>query len=221
MDYRNPEQPVKVILKVKNQVAQRNDAVPCKKKKLMQVRKAILEDSDFIGSLLMLATGEVIYRFIRERNFQKAREFLIHFVKQENNQYSFQNCRIIEKEGEVIGVLLGYDGNKLKELREPVLAHIHQFLDPNLTVEDETQDGEFYIDSIGVLPNHQGKGLGARLIQSVIEEQVFGNGKTLGLLVDKANPAAKKLYLKLGFQPVGEKMLMGISMEHLQLKKTE
>ena len=185
----------------------------------MQVRKAVIQDSESIASLLMLATGEVIYRFIGERNFDKALEFLEHFVKSENNQYSFQNCLVIENEGQVTGALLGYDGDKLHELRAPVLAYIHEFFDPNLTVEDETSGGEFYIDSIGISPTHQGKGLGARLIQVVIEEQMHKNGQPLGLLVDKTNPAAKRLYQKLGFEPVGERTLMGISMEHLQLKK--
>jgi ribosomal protein S18 acetylase RimI-like enzyme len=186
--------------------------------KPMQVRKAVIKDSEPMAFLLMLATGEVIYRFIGERNFEKARDFLERFVKSENNQYSYQNCYVIEDEGEVIGALLGYEGEKLHELRKPVLAYIHQFFDPNLTVEDETQRGEYYIDSIGVLPTHQGKGLGARLIQFVIDEQVYKYGQTLGLLVDKGNPSAKKLYLRLGFEPVGEKTLMGMSLEHLQLK---
>jgi ribosomal protein S18 acetylase RimI-like enzyme len=187
----------------------------------MQVRKAVLDDSESIATLLMLATGEVIYEFIGERKYEVARKFLVHFIKNEKNQYSYQNCCVIEEDGEVIGALLSYDGDKLQELREPVLAHIHQFLNPNLQVEDETEGGEYYIDSIGVMPNHQGKGLGARLIQSIIDEQVIKNGKTVGLLVDKSNPLAKKLYLKLGFEPVGEKTLMGICLEHLQLKKTE
>ncbi len=186
----------------------------------MQVRKAVIKDSEPIAFLLMLATGEVIYRFIGERNFEKAQDFLVRFVKSENNQYSFQNCYVIEDEGEIVGALLGYDGEKLHELRKPVLGYIHQFFDANLKVEDETQGGEYYIDSVGVLPTHQGKGLGAKLIQFVIDEQVLKNGQTLGLLVDKANPAAKRLYQKLGFESVGEKMLMGMSLEHLQLKRS-
>lgn len=184
----------------------------------MIIRKAIVEDSDSIASILMLATGEVIYKFIGERNFQNATDFLLQFVKSQNNQYSFQNCYVIEDGGEILGALLGYDGAKMKELRKPVLAYVHQYFNPDLAVEDETQAGEFYIDSIGILPNQQGKGIGAKLIQYVINEQVQENGQTLGLLVDKANPGAKRLYLKLGFEVVGEKNLMGISMEHLQLK---
>lgn len=187
----------------------------------MIIRKALLQDSETIASLLMLATGEVIYRFIAERNFQKGIDFLRHFVKCEANQYSFQNCYVIEDEGEILGALLAYDGAKLHELRKPVLAYIHQHFDPHLLVEDETQAGEYYIDSLGVLPNQQGKGIGARLLQYVITEQVTQNGQTLGLLVDKTNPGAKRLYLKLGFESVGEKNLLGISLEHLQLKGSQ
>lgn len=184
----------------------------------MIIRKAVIEDSETITTMLMQATGEMIYKFVGERDDQKAKDFLIQFVKSQNNQYSFQNCYVIINEDEVLGVLLGYDGASLKELRKPVLAFIHQYFNPNLTVEDETQAGEYYIDSLGVLPKQQGKGFGARLIQHVINEQVLQSGQTLGLLVDKDNPRAKRLYLKLGFEVVGEKNLMGISMEHLQLK---
>lgn len=184
----------------------------------MITRKAVVEDSASITSLLMLATGEVICRFIGEPNFSKAVDFLCHFVKSENNQYSFQNCYVVEDGGEIIGALLAYDGAKLHELREPVLEYIHQHFDPNLIVEDETQAGEYYIDSIGVLPTQQGKGIGATILHYVIKEQAFQNGRTFGLLVDKNNPGAKRLYLKMGFESVGEKNLLGISLEHLQLK---
>lgn len=186
----------------------------------MIIRKALIKDSESIASLLMLATGEVIYKFIGERNFLKAKDFLFQFVKSENNQYSFQNCYVVENEGEILGALLGYDGAKLQEFRKPVLEYIHQHFNPNLRVEDETQEGEFYIDSIAVLPNQQGKGIGAKLIQHVLKEKSYGNGQTIGLLVDKANPGAKRLYLKLGFEIVGEKNLLGIDLEHLQLKSS-
>lgn len=184
----------------------------------MIIRKAVIQDSEPITSLVMQATSEMIYKFVGERNDQKAKDFLLQFVKNENNQYSFQNCYVIANEVEVLGVLLGYDGAKLKELRKPVLSYIHQYINPNLTVEDETQAGEYYIDSFGVLPNQQGKGIGERLIQYVINEQLLEKVQTIGLLVDKDNPRAKRLYLKLGFDVVGDKNLMGITLEHLQLK---
>lgn len=187
----------------------------------MTIRKALKKDSEAIAALLMLATGEVIYKFIGEKDYLKAKDFLIHFGKSDNNQYSYQNCYVAEDKGEIIGAVLAYDGAKLKELRKPVLEYIHQYYDAQMVVEEETQSGEFYIDSLGVLPDHQGKGVGSRLIQFLIGDNVLANNQILGLLVDKLNPAAKKLYLKLGFQVVGEKTLLGISLEHLQLNLNE
>ena len=184
----------------------------------MQVRKAVIKDSDSIASLLMLATGEVIYGFIGERNFEKAQAFLGRFVQSENNQYSFQNCHVVAEEGKILGAILAYDGAKLTELRKPILGYVHGHFNTQLVVEDETQAGEYYIDSIGVLPDQQGKGIGAALLNFLINEQVCKNGQMVGLLVDKANPEAKRLYLKLGFESVGEKSLFGMSLEHLQLK---
>lgn len=185
----------------------------------MHIRKALIEDSESIASLLMLASGEVMYKFIGEKNFIRALAFLLQFVKSETNQYSYQNCYVAEENGEILGSVLIYEGAKLQELRKPVLEQIRLRFNANLEVEDETQAGEFYLDSLGVSPDHQGKGIGSSLLQFVINEKVTEGGGTIGLLVDKTNPNAKRLYLNLGFLPVGEKTLLGITLEHLQLKK--
>lgn len=185
----------------------------------MIIRKAKIEDSESVTTLLMLATGEVIYKFIGGQDYSKAFNFLLHFVQNEDNQYSYQNCYVAVEKDEIVGAVLAYDGAKLEELRKPVLKYIHRHFDAQLAVEAETQAGEFYLDSLGILPTHQGKGIGSQLIQFIITEKSMKKGMTLGLLVDKTNPGAKKLYLKLGFMPVGEKTLMGISVEHLQISR--
>jgi len=186
----------------------------------MIIRKALKEDAKSISPLLMLASGEVMCKFIGEQNPTKAEEFLYTFVKSEQNQYSYTNCYVAVEEDVIIGTILIYDGARLDELRKPVLDHIHANFDPELYVEDETQAGEYYIDSIGVSPLHQGKGVGSQLLQLVIQEKLISKGQIMGLLVDKRNPSAKKLYLRLGFKPVGEKTLLGLSLAHLQLKKS-
>jgi ribosomal protein S18 acetylase RimI-like enzyme len=89
-----------------------------------------------------------------------------------------------------------------------------------LSPEDETQAGEYYIDSLGVRPELQGRGIGAQLLLFVIDKYVTRQRKTLGLLEDEENPDARKLYLKLGFKSVGIETLVGKRMEHLQLEPT-
>ena len=182
----------------------------------MNIRKAKVQDAETLATLLMLATGEVIYKFIGEQDYGKARGFLLRFVQAENNQYSFENCYVAIAEGEVVAAALVYDGAHLNELRKPVLDYIHRYFDADLALEDETQAGEFYLDSLGVSPERQGKGIGSKLLSFLIDEIVHKNGEKLGLLVDQANPDAKRLYLKLGFRVVQQKKLLGISLEHLQ-----
>lgn len=183
----------------------------------MNIRKAKLEDAEAIAPLLMLASGDVIYKFIGEEHHEKARDFLLRYVKSEDNQYSFQNCYVVLDGGQVVAAALVYDGARLEELRRPVLDYVHQHYDANLKVEDETQAGEFYIDSLGVAPSQQGKGLGSKMLSFLIDELVHRQGQTLGLLVDIANSGAKKLYTKLGFEFVEETELLGFSLEHLQM----
>ena len=167
---------------------------------------------------MLLAMEEIVYSFIGERDEDKAREFLLHFVKGAANQYSWQNCWVAEVGGEAVATVNLYDGAQLHELRAPVVQHIRSRYRSDFEPEDETGAGEYYIDTVGVDCNHQGRGIGSKVLQHLINEYVTKGGQTLGLLVDEANPAAKRLYLKLGFAPVGKRVLFGKLMEHLQIR---
>lgn len=184
----------------------------------MTIRKAVLTDADPIARHLMLAMEAIIYEFIGQRDPEKARAFLLHFVQKENNQYSYQNCFVAEVDHQVIATINIYDGAILEQLRIPIAQYIKTNFGQDFAPEDETQAGEYYIDSFAVHPELQGKNIGAQLLQYVINTYVNQHKKTLGLLVDEANPNAKRLYLKLGFETVGEKILVGKRMLHLQLK---
>lgn len=187
----------------------------------MHIRKAEAKDYKTIVSHLLLAMEDIIYQFIQEKSEEKAVQLLEILVQQKGNQYSYENCWVAEVENEHIGTALVYDGAMLHELRTPVAQQINNQFNIDFTAEDETQAGEFYIDCVGISTKHQGKGLGSQLFKFLIEEYVQLNNQILGLLVDKENPNAKKLYLKLGFVEVGTKTLVGKQMEHLQYKSTK
>ena len=186
--------------------------------KVVIIRKAVLNDAEAIAECLLLAMEDIVYLFIGEKNREKAKAFLLRFAEKENNQYSYQNCRVVEKDGKVVAAANVYDGARLKKLRAPILAYLKTELNNALTPEDETQPGEYYIDSIGVRPGYQGTGVGTTLLQFLVDEYVVRGGNTLGLLVGESNPKAKRLYLKLGFKTVGTKIFMGKKMDHLQMR---
>jgi ribosomal protein S18 acetylase RimI-like enzyme len=183
----------------------------------MIIRKAEFDDAPYIAQYMLLAMEEILYGFIGERDYNKAADFLLHFIKQVNNQYSYQNCWVVLDQDQIIGAVNIYDGAKLTALKEPVLNLLRVHYHTGILIEDETQAGEFYIDTIGVDINQQGKGTGTKLLEFLIDEYVNKHKQTLGLLVDVENLSAKKLYLKLGFKGCGYKTLLGKKLEHMQL----
>ncbi len=182
------------------------------------IRKAKKTDSEAIAKLLMLAMKSLVYRFIGEEHDAKAIAFLIHFIQQIDNQYSYENCYVAIEALQVVGVVNCYEGAHLEHLRQPVFDYIKQHTNAAFSIEDETQPGEIYIDVLAVSPSQQRKGIGSQLLKYVIQEFSINDKKTLGLLVDKKNPNAKRLYLQMGFEIVGEKILSEHEMEHLQFK---
>ncbi len=183
----------------------------------MVIRKATIEDSKVISEHLFLAMEDILYKFIGVKSVEAAKEFLLYFVRQVNNQYSFQNCWVAESIDGIEGAINIYNGADLEMLREPVIQYVKKHFDTTFNPEKETQAGEYYIDSFGVNPNSQGRGVGTKILQSVIDIYE-SDQQTLGLLVDEYNPGAEKLYLKLGFEFVGRKVLAGKKMKHFQRK---
>lgn len=183
------------------------------------IRKARRNESHQIAQLMLLAMEEIVHAFLGTHNPEEALEFMHLLVRQEGNQYSFENTWIAEEDKQVAGSISVYDGAKLQQLRQPVLSLLVEKYQRKVSPENETEPGEFYIDTIAVHPDHRGKGLGTMLLRFVIDHFVYQKGKTLGLLVDIQNPKAKNLYLQLGFEKVGEKQLMGRPYEHLQIKR--
>ncbi|MBW7867079.1 MAG: GNAT family N-acetyltransferase [Brumimicrobium sp.] len=183
----------------------------------MIIRKAKHDEAYSIAPLLLSAMEGILYDFIGEVNAEKALSFLTELVSEERNQYSYENCWVVEDNQLIIAAACAYDGNMLTELREPVAQKIMLQFHKEFSPEDETDEGEIYIDSIGVSTNYQGKGIGTKLLQFLIDEYVYKQNKTLGLLVEEENPQAKKLYIRLGFQVQGIKLLTGKKLEHLQI----
>lgn len=183
----------------------------------MIIREATIADSESITNYLLLVMEDFFYIFIGKKDYVAVKNLLFHFVKGEQNQYSYQNCWVVQIDGKVIAAVNIYDGANLIQLREPVLKYIKTKYNNGFNPENETQAGELYIDSIGVDPEWQGKGIGTKLLNFIIEKQVVQKGQTLGLLVEDEKPDAKRLYLKLGFKPVGKKTLVGKQLEHFQI----
>ena len=139
-------------------------------------------------------------------------------AEREHSQYSFRNALLAEVDGIVVGAVVGYDGARLHELREPIYELLQRHLGKTIEIEEETSAGEFYVDSLAVEPAFQRRGIGRKLLSAMIEKAFDEGHERVGLLVDKENPDAEKLYHSLGFERVNPTIFLGHEMWHLQKK---
>lgn len=181
----------------------------------MIIRQAVPEDAHQIAPLVIQAMEDMVLRFTKSKDLKEGFKLFELFIRQPGTQYSYENTLVADDQGEICGSVTGYDGSKLNQLREPFLKYIQKEYKFDGIVENETETGEFYIDTISVSSHHQRKGIGEKLIRAMIERGEKLGFLKIGLLVDVQNPNAKKLYLKLGFKAEGLKNLLDGKYEHL------
>lgn len=179
------------------------------------IRPAKPTDNFQVAPLIIQAMEDLAMKFTKSSDLEKSIPVFEYFFQEKGNQYSYENTLVFEENGEIIGSITAYDGGKLDELRNPFLNHLLEKFGFEQIPEDETEDGEFYLDTVSVSHLHQGKGIGRKLIEAMIEYAKEKGFDKVGLLVDVENPSAKKLYERIGFQVVKTKNLMGGQYEHL------
>lgn len=172
------------------------------------VREARRGDAPLIASVVCMAVGYDVSHPIYP--------VFLSLARRKHTQYSYLNALVAEVDGVAAGAIVGYNGACLAELREPIYALLKERLGSVPEIEDETESGEFYLDSVGVLPQFRGCGVGRALINSCCERAFSRGHRCVGLIVDYDNPRAEKLYTTLGFGRVGTRLFLGHQMWHLQ-----
>ena len=179
----------------------------------IQIRPATREDALLIAQAVFLAIGEkTSIEYCGPRPIQT----LVAMAQSDDSQYSYRNAFVAEADGQPAGAVVGYDGALLKVLRSATFRILQEQTGKIPDVEEETAAGEFYIDTLAVLPPYQGLGLGRRLLQSMTNHAFAEGHLKVGLLVDFDNPRAEKLYAGIGFLRVAEKSFFGHRMWHMQ-----
>ena len=103
------------------------------------------------------------------------------------------------------------------KLRRAFIAAAKDFLGKDHTgIDDETQPGELYLDSLAVLPEYRRLGIAKKLVMTA-KKRAERMRLRLGLLVDKDNPEGEAFYTHVGFQYEGDSQWGGHPMKHLIL----
>lgn len=138
-------------------------------------------------------------------------------VVRNDSQYSYRNTLVaLDEAHQVAGICVAYDGKDLLRLRRAFIDGAKEAFGRDFSgMDEETQTGEFYVDSLCVKPEHRGKGIATGLLHATIERARERGIAAVGLLVDKGNPLAERLYTRLGFVYKNDTKWGGHEMKHL------
>ncbi len=176
------------------------------------IRQATINDAELIAYCVGSAIGE---EAVQEHLGANWLDIIAEIARLEISQYSYRNALIAEINNTPAGAVIAYDGARLDELRTQTLRIIHRYNPDFAFTEDETEAGEYYLDSLCVLPQYRKMSVATRLINALCEK-VFSEGHNrVGLIVDFDNPNAERLYTSLGFKRIKTRNFLGHQMWHL------
>ena len=148
---------------------------------------------------------------------QWCRKVFVELAARDDAQYSYRNTlKAVTPDGTSAGFLVNYDGARLHQLREAFFEVVKNKTGEDMRgISDETDPEEWYLDSLAVWPEYRHHGIGRALIEAGIT-RAHKSGKPAGLLVDKNNPGARKMYEAMGFVKIGDRPFAHTMMDHMR-----
>ena len=186
----------------------------------IEIKNARKEQSPDIARLIMTAmTDDCCLHFCGEGyGLEDFRGLMTMLVEREDSQYSYRNTLVVMDGDRLVGIAVSYDGGRLHELRQAFVEAAKACIGKDHSgMDDETQAGELYLDSLAVLPEYRCQGIARKLLLATkVRANLLGLPR-VGLLVDKDNPIGEALYTSVGFQYVNDNQWGGHPMKHLIL----
>ena len=187
------------------------------------IRQARKEEASQIAGLFMLAwpVDEILDSIGSNWNplesnpvtYDWLHESITLIAASEETIYSYENTLVAEIDGKVAGAMCAYDGADYQRLKQPIVDALGS--DCGFAKIKETEAGEFYLDSVGVLPEYRGRGIASRIIEAQCERAASLGHKVAGLIVDIDKPQVEALYSRLGFTYLDDKDFFGHTMKHM------
>ena len=177
------------------------------------IRKATKEEAAQIAELFMLAWPVEEILESNGLTYGQLQESMTTIAAAEETIYSYENTIVAEVDGKVVGAMCAYDGADYQRLKQPIVDVLGA--DSGFAQLKETEAGEFYLDSVGVLPEYRGRGVASSLFEAQCERAASLGHKVAGLIVDADKPQAEALYARLGFTYLDNKDFFGHTMKHM------
>ncbi len=187
---------------------------------MITIREATQSQAPAIARLIMTAMTDDCCLFFcgHDHGLDDFYRMMTLLVERDDSQYSYRNTLVAMDGDHLAGIAVSYDGALLHTLRQPFIDTARQLLDKDHSgMDDETQPGELYLDSLAVDPPYRRQGVATRLLLATRDRARRLGLPCVGLLVDQGNPVGEALYASVGFRFVNDTLWGGHPMRHLVL----
>ena len=124
--------------------------------------------------------------------------------------YSWRNARIACACGKRAGAMVSYPGDSYNTARSITFPLLPGLTQAQIDATDiETLPGEWYLDSLAVLPEFRRAGIGKMLIMDAIERGRNAGYTQCTLLAEKSSTHLVEYYTRLGFAIESSKLYLG------------
>ena len=171
----------------------------------MKIVSARPEDADFIAWIV--AQG---------MHMESVPPFLKPMAERDDTLYSWKNTRLLLCEGKLAGGLVSYDGGWHEEGRKNTWVIDGKLL--NSGDVPETADGEYYLDSLAIVPEFRGGGLWRQLFDDAVEIARKKGFHRVTLICDEDYPWLGKIYSSYGFVPGNTFLYFGTTCRKMVLE---
>lgn len=179
------------------------------------IRKATPSDNKQIAKLYYLIWKDMELDIVKEISKKSMINLLELSIVNVHYRTYYKNIWVYEKNNEVAGCIIAYDGSKEMEYEEqwnqlPLEEDIRLVGTP-LPIKEAKND-EWYIEAVVTSPDYRGQGIATQLLEHLITTSF---NKKWSLNCDYNNEKALKLYKQLGFKWVEDINLYGHDYLHM------
>ena len=179
----------------------------------MTIRKATIDDAPFIALVVVEALGDDIMERYPEHISEQDRrrlELLAESIRQDNTLYSWRHTSIAQDtNGTPLGAIVAYPADNYIQMRATTVAMLSDLISFDVeSMDAEACPGEYYVDSIAVVPKARGQGVARQLLLHAIARAQEMSLPTI-LACEPNNFGAKALYESLGFKHNGNLFIFG------------
>ena len=189
---------------------------------IVQLRDAASDDAPFIARVVLAGIDMLDIDAVLLDEQHAIYEHLMDICRMDDTLYSYWNTRIAEVDGNRVGALVAYDGARYAALRAKTFGLVQQTSGMDLSRNAmETCLGEFYLDSMAILSDYRGLGIGKMLMRDRMDYAFCNGFQKVTLLVDKDKPRLQRYYESDGFAFDEEMFVFGSWYNKLAKSKEE